>query len=85
MLDDRIKPVQSKGKPRPYIRERGFDGLMSEREQKIAEHEEKLCDLREQLDALERKEAAQNVRPRVAAEIRVVSRQELSGFPTYSR
>jgi hypothetical protein len=61
---DQTSPVQPKGK-RPYIRERGFADVMTEREAKII--------------------AAQRYRPSFAAEIRVLSRQELASLVTYSR
>jgi hypothetical protein len=65
------------------VRER-FDGPMTEREAKMLELEERLRDLGAQLEELESR-ASRNYRPGFAAEVRVVSRRELSGFPTYSR
>ena len=80
VLDD--QPVRAQHK-RSYVRER-VDGPMTERELKILGLEERLRDLQDQLDEIEKK-AAQNYRPGFAAEVRLVSRQELSSFPTYSR
>jgi hypothetical protein len=57
---------------------------MSERERKIAELEDRQRDLEDQLKKLEAR-SAQNQRPGFAADVRVVSLQELSSFPTYSR
>ena len=60
VLDDRIEPVQSKGKSRSYVRER-FDGPMTEREAKMLELEERLRDLGAQLEELEAR-ASRNYR-----------------------
>jgi hypothetical protein len=84
---DRSVAAQSKDK-RAYVRDHGLDDIrpLTARELAVISLEDKLRELRARLDELEREqEEAKRYRPRVAAEIRVVTRQELSSFPTYSR